>query len=384
MEPDPVVPHRHRARMVYFLVIFPAILLSGNLLVCATWNYLWPTPAAPVWMTALSLLTLAFCVTSILSMRFSNALLRKTYHISAIWLGILNYGLFAAVGALVFSAVAAFLPVHIDARWIAAVFFGAGLLTSLYGFANAACLRVTDTTVKLNNLPAAWHGRHVALVTDAHLGNIRRACFSRRIVERLQDLPCEIILIGGDLFDGPKADLDALLEPWKAISASKQVYYVTGNHEEYTGRTKYLEAVQRAGIRILNNEKVEIEGLQIMGVHDREAHAPKAYRALLQRAALDRNRASILLLHQPVHMPVTAAEGISLQLSGHTHSGQFWPWVYVARRVHRQFVNGLSRLDNLQIYTSYGAGTWGAPMRVGTKSEIVLLRLETAAPQECL
>ena len=186
------------------------------------------------------------------------------------------------------------------------------------------------------------------------------------------------MLISGDLFDGSKADLDALIQPWKALSAPAGVYFVTGNHEEFADRARYLDAVERAGIRVLNNEKVEINGLQIVGVHDAELHAPPLFHALLRGARLDRNRPSILLAHQPLNLSIPDEEGVSLQLSGHTHGGQLWPWTWVAARVHGRFNCGLNQFGKLLVLTSNGAGTWGAPMRVGTISEIVLIRLSPA------
>jgi predicted MPP superfamily phosphohydrolase len=123
---------------------------------------------------------------------------------------------------------------------------------------------------------------------------------------------------------------------------------------------------------------VEINGLQFVGVNNAGIHDPQLFRTLLQGAKLDRNRASILLAHQPLNLSIPEEEGVSLQLSGHTHGGQLWPWTWVAARVHGRFNCGLNRFGNLLVLTSNGAGTWGAPMRVGTISEIVLIRLSPA------
>jgi hypothetical protein len=223
----------------------------------------------------------------------------------------------AAVAAWGFSAAAALLSFHIEPKLIAAIFFGGAMVTSIYGLVNASWLRVTRLTVKLANLPADWRGGTLALVADLHLGNGRGTRFTRRVVAKLQQLQPDAVLISGDLFDGSKADLDALLEPWKGLSAPAGVYYVTGNHEEFTDRSQYLDAVERAGIRVLNNEKVEISGLQIVGVHDAELHDPPLFRAVLQGAKLDRNRPGILLAHQPLNLSIPEEEGVSLQLSGH-------------------------------------------------------------------
>ncbi|HEY2115122.1 MAG TPA: metallophosphoesterase, partial [Candidatus Angelobacter sp.] len=136
---------------------------------------------------------------------------------------------------------------------------------------------------------------------------------------------------------------------------------------------EYLPPLLRAGIRVLNNEKVEIDGLQLIGVHYGDAVNADQYRSIIRSMKLDRGRASVLLLHAPVRLPISEEEGISLQLSGHTHGGQFFPWTLIAQRVWKKFIHGLQRFGTLQVYTTYGTGTWGPPLRLGTRPEIVLI-----------
>jgi predicted MPP superfamily phosphohydrolase len=183
------------------------------------------------------------------------------------------------------------------------------------------------------------------------------------------------------MFDGSPVGLDRLVAPWQRFSPPRGIFYVTGNHDEFAERRIYLDAVGRTGIRVLNNEKVSVEGLQIVGVHDSEAGDPSLLRDILRRAELDPRRPSILLAHQPANLRIAEEEGISLQLSGHTHGGQFWPWIFFVSRIYGRFAYGLSRLGKLLVFTSNGVGTWGPPARVGTKSEIVLLRFVREIPQ---
>jgi len=124
------------------------------------------------------------------------------------------------------------------------------------------------------------------------------------------------------------------------------------------------------------NEKVELDGLQIVGVPYRNAVANGSLESVLRGMPLDQERASILLIHAPDHPEVAEAAGFSLQLSGHTHLGQFIPWSWMARRIYRQFVYGLSRIGKMQVFTSSGAGTWGPPLRLGSNPEIVMLEFE--------
>jgi uncharacterized protein len=370
-------PRALRSRIIFFVTVVASVLLAANGFVCATWNHFWGMSAVSAWEIIPVGLTLTFIVTTFLGLRYSNFALRLAYRISVIWLGVLNFSFFAAAATWMVLAAARLTPFHFEPKAIAEAFFGMAIFASIYGLVNANRLRVTRITVNLPNLPAAWQGRSVALVTDLHLGNVRGARFAGRVVAKLQQLQPEAIFISGDLFDGTEANPDTLIEPWKKSSAPAGVYYVTGNHEEFTDRAKFIGAVQRAGIRVLNNEKVDVHGLQIVGVHDGEADDPQQFRALLRQAKLDWSRASILLAHQPSNLAVAEEEGISLQLSGHTHGGQIWPWTRLAARVHGRFNYGLNQFGEQLVYTSSGAGTWGVPMRVGTKSEIVLIQLET-------
>jgi predicted MPP superfamily phosphohydrolase len=364
-----------RSRIILFVTVFLSVLLTANWFVCATWNHFLGMTAVPLWEIIPPGLTLAFVATTFLGRRSSSFGLRLVYRISAVWLGILNFSFFAACAAWMVSAAATLFGVHFEPKVIAEAFFGMSMLASIYGLVNANRLRVTLITVNLPNLPAAWQGRTMALVTDLHLGSVRRARFASRVVAKLQSLQPDAVLISGDLFDGPEANPDTLVEPWRKLSAPAGVFYVTGNHEEFGDRAELIDAVQRAGIRVLNNEKVDVHGLQIVGVHDGETGEPRKFRALLRQAELDGSRASILLAHQPSGLAIAEEAGISLQLSGHTHGGQIWPWTWMAARVHGRFNRGLNRFGKLLVYTSSGAGTWGVPMRVGTNPEIVLIHL---------
>ncbi len=265
---------------------------------------------------------------------------------------------------------------HPNRRVLVLVLFGLALLASFYGVVNAAWTRIRRVPVRLPNLPESWRGRVAALVSDTHLGHVRGARFLARIVTRLTHLQPDIVFIVGDMYDGTFAKVNELAAPLARLSAPWGAYFVAGNHEEFSDSTKYFDAVEQSGVRVLNGEKVTVDGLQIVGVHYRDSTNDDRFRAALRGAAVDRNRASILLTHAPDRVSIAEEEGFSLQLSGHTHGGQFFPFTWITSRLYGKFVYGLQRLGNLLVYTSYGAGTWGPPLRVGTRPEIVLLQFE--------
>jgi uncharacterized protein len=178
------------------------------------------------------------------------------------------------------------------------------------------------------------------------------------------------------LYDGTAIDAVEAAQPLAELAAPHGVYFVAGNHEQFGDDSRYLGAVAGAGVRVLNNEKVEADGLQIVGVPYRSAVREGNLESTLKTVKLDRERASILLVHAPDHPAVAEAAGFSLQLSGHTHLGQFIPLSWFARKIYRQFVYGLSRIGKMQVFTSSGVGTWGPPLRLGSNPEIEMLQLE--------
>jgi predicted MPP superfamily phosphohydrolase len=169
-------------------------------------------------------------------------------------------------------------------------------------------------------------------------------------------------------------DRDKVIEPFSRLSAPYGIYFITGNHEEFNDNTKYLQAVRRAGMRVLYNEKVELEGLQIIGVDYGDTRREEPFRSILKNVGIDRLKPSILLKHAPFHLQVAKDHGITLQLSGHTHQGQVFLFRFITSRVYQGYDYGLKWFEDLLVYTSSGAGTWGPPVRVDTNPEIVVIK----------
>ena len=368
-----------RSRIAVFVLIIQSVLLLAHWFLYETWTAFWVTahpPGISKLQVVLALLSISFVTASLLAWRSSHIVVRVFYTISAVWLGVLSFCFLAACSCWTFYAGARFFGLHPDRRMLVGVLLGFALLASLYGMVNAAWTRVKRIRIKLPNLPESWRGRVAALVSDTHLGHVRGSTFLRRLVTILKRAGPDIVFIGGDMYDGMAARVEELAAPWAKLVPPWGAYFVAGNHEEFSDHTKYLEAMKQSGVRILNNEKVTIDGLQIVGIHFRDSRNDERFRTVLRQAAVDRTRASILLTHAPDRLKITEEEGISLQLSGHTHGGQFFPFTWITSRLYGKFVHGLQRLGNLMIYVSYGAGTWGPPMRVGTNPEIVLLQFE--------
>ena len=368
---------RLRKGIIGFIAVIQAILFLAHFFLYKTWTFGVSATAEKLWLgIGLGVLSISFVLASVLAFSYTSRPVRALYKASAVWMGFLSFLFLAGVLAWVMLGIASLAGATLNFHRLVEILFAVASGIGLYGLFNASLTRITRIRVQLENLPDTWRGRKAALVSDIHLGHVRNRSFLQRLVAKILREEPDAIFIAGDLYDGTAIDAAKAAEPLNQLTAPQGVYFVAGNHEQFGDDSKYLNAVEAAGVRVLKNERVTVDGLQIVGVPYRSATSNGDLASTLRRVPLDRDRASILLTHAPDHPEIAEAAGFSLQLSGHTHLGQFIPWSWMARRVYRQFVYGLSRIGKMQVFTSSGAGTWGPPLRLGSNPEIVMLEFE--------
>lgn len=260
----------------------------------------------------------------------------------------------------------------------------AALLVCLLGFFNARRLaRVVEVDVPLRGLPAALHGFRIAQISDIHVGPTIKRRYLERIVARVNSLEADLVAVTGDLVDGRVSDLAEHTAPLAALRSRHGSYFVTGNHEYYSNAPEWIAEMRRLGLTVLMNEHVVLDHdgapLVVAGVTDYSAGKfYPAHRSDPQAARRQAPQAiSVLLAHQPRSADAAAAAGFDLQLSGHTHGGQFWPWNHFVP-LQQPFTAGLHRMRELWVYVSRGTGYWGPPKRFGAPSEITFLKLVPA------
>jgi predicted MPP superfamily phosphohydrolase len=245
-------------------------------------------------------------------------------------------------------------------------------------------LQINEVPVTLPRLPTSMDGFTIAQLSDIHVGLTVTRGFVEELVARTNAIEPDLIAITGDLVDGDVATLAHAVAPLGELRARHGVYFVTGNHEYYSGADEWTAELRRLGIVVLRNQHVRIDdgdaGFDLAGIEDHDAgrfggeQGPDLGRALAGR---DPSRELILLAHQPRQIFATGEHGVGLQLSGHTHGGQIWPWHYLVR-AQQQFLAGLYRHRETQIYVSRGTGYWGPPVRVGAPPEIAKIVLRSA------
>lgn len=363
-------------RFVLFISIVQSILFLGHWFLYRTLVSFFGVASPAKLLTlkgVVTFLSVSLVLTSFLAFRYSNLLVQCLYTAAAIWLGILYLLILASILCWVFYGLARSFHLPLDRKILIEVLIGIALLASVYGFINAGATRITRINVQLPLLPSPWKGKTAVWVSDTHLGQVRNYGFARQIAAKVEDLRPDVVFFGGDLYDGVAVDLDRTIEPFSKISAPYGSYFITGNHEEFSDNTPYLQAVRRAGVRVLHNEKVDLDGLQIIGVDYRGSRREEDFRTILRNIGVDPRRPSILLKHAPFHLQVAREQGISFQLSGHTHRGQLFLFRWITAKVYQGYDYGLKWFGDLLVYTSSGAGTWGPPMRLDTIPEIVVI-----------
>lgn len=240
---------------------------------------------------------------------------------------------------------------------------------------------VTRLDVPLPRLDRRADGLRVAVIADIHVGPLYGAGQAERMVRLVNRLDADIITVVGDMVSSEVGKVRQSAAPLRDLRSRYGAYFVTGNHEYYTGHEEWIEAAGDLGLRVLRNERVEIAHrggvIDLAGVNDHSGtdyDDPPDYQAAL--GDRDPSRPVLLLAHQPVQVRDAAAYGVDLQLSGHTHGGQLFPFHYLVR-LEQPAVSGLAEVDGTRLYVTRGAGFWGPPMRVGADPEVTLLTLRS-------
>jgi len=353
-------------------------------------------------LLAFAVLAMGIPLTMLLHRLHGNAITRGLHILSSFWLGLALHLVFFLAVSWAAHGIARLVGRSLSMGAAVSVAVVLALSTSLYGLWSASHPVVTSFEVEINELPKSWEDSTVVQLSDVHLGSAHGRGFLRRVVETVNTLDPEAVFITGDLFNGSCSDFHRFRDLLDSLRARRGVFFVTGNHEGYAGLAAPLELLKQTKIRVLDDECVEMDGLQVVGVSFPWFSRKRASVNPFDRGGCYRmEKPSILLYHTPtdVHesygdrnaqqirsyfapdtsFSFAAEAGVDLQLSGHTHRGQMFPFGILTRFLWNGFDRGLHRIDGFTLYISSGTGTWGPTVRTGSRSEIVAITLKKPA-----
>ncbi len=352
-------------------------------------------------LTAAVLLSVSFLGAAFLIRTHAGPLAGAFYAFAAFWAGFALY-LFMAVSACwLLYLTARVAGRQIPMRAVCSLSFALTFVVSAYGVWNAFSPVMKNIEVEIPGLPEEWRHKTIVQVSDIHLGAVHTRRYFSRAAAKINSIRPDVIFITGDLFDGMSSgDMTSFAGVLNELEAADGIFFVNGNHEHYIGVDKVLAVLAKTRIRALRDEAVQVDGLQIAGVDYPDYGGHRDVKDVLIGNGFKKGMPSILLYHTPTNIAqnsvdfaerqtntywapdvdFTAAKelGISLQLSGHTHGGQLFPFGFLSGFLYNGYDYGLHRQGGFSIYTTSGLGTFGPPMRVGSSSEIVIIRLKPA------
>ena len=349
----------------------------------------WATAAIILLGTSIPLSFLSFRV---LSMRAAKLIAWPAY----IWMGLLAFlfmvllGLEAVRGIVLVAGKVTGQPLDAERRAALGRMIGAAAATVASGLGLVSMrealrrVELREVEVALPRLPRALDGLSIVQLTDIHVGPTIGRAFIEGLVARTNALEPDVVAITGDLVDGSVEQLRDQVAPLSGLQAKLGVFFVTGNHEYYSGADEWIAELRRLGVTVLRNERVTLsrDGAQIdlAGVDDHNARGLPGHGADVPRAVAGREpqRPLVLLAHQPREVIEAARHGVDLQLSGHTHGGQIWPWGWLVK-LQQPYVAGLVQHGGTQLYVSRGTGYWGPPMRLHAPAELTRIVLRSRA-----
>lgn len=327
---------------------------------------------------ALVLLFLFFSViiSSLLIHKKDGPWSRSYYFLSSFWVGIIVNMFLMGLIIIILKELAAAFAFSLPLSLIKIIFFAGTLLLSALGVYQAFVPKVFSYEVAIKDLPESWHNKTVVQISDVHLGPIHRQKFFNRLLKKIQQLNPEAVFITGDLFDGMKSEFSWVNNFFVELKAPKGIYYSFGNHDLYLGFNRVVNILKDSPITILADKMVVVDGLQIIGINFSFDKNFDLQAAILKQVGYDRQLPSILLFHEPRHVSLAKEAEIDLQLSGHTHNGQLFPFNYIVKLVHGGYGHGLFKDQDFSLIVNRGVGTWGPPMRTSGRGEITKIILK--------
>jgi len=364
-----------------FIIIFLLILLGSHFFIYFSFiSFLGIIGNLKVWLgIVLFVLPILFIVSSVIAHYYLNYLTRAIYFVAGLWLALALNLIASALIVWIVIGFSKIVDFNLNLKvlsWLGIVF---SLVFVIYGIWNVYNVKIKNITVKIRDLPLEWQGKKAVQISDVHLGYIFGRNYLQFLVEKINKIDPDIVFITGDLFDAMDGALDEIVAPLNQLNSSDGVYFVTGNHESYLGVDKVFEALKKTRVKILDDDFVNVDGVQIAGLNfpGRGISESRDFAEVFESwSGFDSAKPVILLFHSPTQVADAQKLGVDLFLADIRNVGQLFPLGFVTNIVYKGFDYGLRENGDFSIYTSSGVGAWGPTVRTSKHSEIVIINFE--------
>lgn len=296
--------------------------------------------------------------------------------ISSLWLSFVFFVFLSSLIVFLMIMLNHYFNIGIPIKIISNILILSSIVLTFYGVWNSSHIEKMTYDIKASNLGSEWHGKKIILLSDLHIGNLRGENFIKRIVTMTNAENPDFVFIAGDLIEGSSFPYKEWLRDLEGIDGDTKIFYVEGNHEGYNLEYNLFKEGIPQNIENITDKKLILGETQLIGLHHEETENPQATLSRLKSLDYDKNKPSIVLIHNPKNAIALSQENVSLILSGHTHNGQFLPFTWLIKFLYKDLAYSITKKENSTTIVSSGVGTSMIPLRLGTKSEIVIINMD--------
>ncbi len=322
------------------------------------------------------ILPLAFIISMIYGYKHYSTFNSWINTASSVWIGLVIYILIASLIVFVLVAVKIYLDINIPFSLVSGISVLVVFVFVVYGVWNASHIRITNMEVNSLELSQNWNNKKIVLISDLHLGQQRGLKYLKNIISKINEEKPDIVFIVGDLIDGPAFPYKEWLSEFNKLNTQLGIFYTEGNHEKYNQEYSSFKSSLPESLIDITDKEVNINNTQIIGLDYKQKETAESIKAELESQGFDSSKPSIILIHDPKSVKHLSDLGAMLVLSGHTHGGQFFPFTTLVNLIYKKYTHGVTYTDATASVTGYGVGTSIIPMRIGTKPEIIILKIK--------
>lgn len=366
-------------RFLFISILLFVIVVMSEYTAYASFHYvkiIKSTGLEKILLVLSLILPIVFIVSMIYGYKHYSIINSFINTISSVWIGFVIYALIASLIVFILIMLNTHLNLQIPVNLISKILISLVFIIIIYGIWNSQKIRVVHLEINSPALSQNWQGKKIVIISDVHLGQIRGEKFFQKIIKKINKENPDVVFILGDLIDGASFPYEKWLSQMSLSRPQFGNIYVEGNHEKYNQEYDKFKSSIPDSIINISDKKIEINNTQIIGIDYKQEETENDIKSKLELLKYNKDKPSIVLIHDPKNVKVLADEGVNLVLSGHTHGGQFFPFTILVNLIYKNYTHGITQTENTTSITSYGIGTSILPLRIGTVPEIIVLTIK--------